>query len=123
VVICCSNPITSIGPILAVPGVGEALDTTAAPVVAVSPIVGGQPVSGPAGKLMAVRSLPVSAEGIAIAYHPWLDVLVLDRHDQALAGAIEHRGVRAVPAETLMTDGAREAALARAVLDAVGLRP
>ena len=123
VVICCSNPVTSIGPILAVPGVVEGLDGTAAPVVAVSPIVGGQPVSGPAGKLMAVRGLPVSAEGIAIAYHPWLDVLVLDRRDRALAGAIEHRGVRAVPAETLMTDGAREAALARSVLDAVGLRP
>jgi LPPG:FO 2-phospho-L-lactate transferase len=123
VVVCCSNPITSIGPILAVPGVVEALGATAAPVVAVSPIVGDRPVSGPAGKLMATRGLPVSAEGIAIAYQPWLDVLVLDHRDRVLAGAIEHRGIRPVPAETLMTDGAREAALARAVLDAVGLRP
>ncbi len=123
VIVCCSNPVTSIGPILAVPGIAEALRQTRAPVVAVSPIVGGAPVSGPAGKLLSARGLPVSALSIAEVYRPWLDVLVFDCRDAALAPEIERAGVRPVPAETLMTDAAREAALARAVLDAVGIRP
>jgi LPPG:FO 2-phospho-L-lactate transferase len=121
VVVCCSNPVTSIGPILAVPGVAEALAATAAPVVAVSPIVGGAAVSGPAAKLMAAQGLPVSADGIAAAYQPWLDVLVIDHRDAALAGAIEHRGARPVLADLFMTDGRRETALAERVLAAVGL--
>lgn len=123
VVVCCSNPVTSIGPILAVPGIAEALGTTPAPVAAVSPIVGQAPVSGPAGKLLRARGLPVSAVSIAEVYRPWLDALVFDRRDSALAGEIERRGVRPVPADTLMTDSGRETALARAVLEAVGLEP
>ncbi|MGH7350347.1 MAG: 2-phospho-L-lactate transferase, partial [Candidatus Rokuibacteriota bacterium] len=68
VLVCPSNPITSVGPILAVPGLVEALRATAATVVAVSPIVGGDAVSGPAGRLMASVGLPVSAAGVARAY-------------------------------------------------------
>lgn len=123
VIVCCSNPVTSIGPILAVPGIAAALTTTPAPVVAVSPIVGGAPVSGPAGKLLLARGLPVSALSIVEVYRPWLDVLVLDRRDAALAPAVERAGVRPVATETLMTDTVGEASLARAVLDAAGLRP
>ena len=68
VLVCPSNPITSVGPILAVPGLVEALGATPATVVAVSPIVGGAAVSGPAGRLMAAAGLPVSAAGVARAY-------------------------------------------------------
>jgi LPPG:FO 2-phospho-L-lactate transferase len=120
VVVCCSNPVTSIGPILAVPGILEALARTPAPAVAVSPIVGGQAVSGPAGKLLAARGLDVSPLGVARAYRPWLDTLVMDGLDAAQAAALERDGVRSVVADALMPDGAAEARLARVVLEAVG---
>src|SRR5262249_8311754 len=68
IVVCPSNPVTSVGPILAVPGIAAALAATRAPVVAVSPIIGGAAVSGPAGQLMAARGLPVSPLGVARAY-------------------------------------------------------
>jgi LPPG:FO 2-phospho-L-lactate transferase len=123
VVVCCSNPVTSIGPILAVPGILTALLQTPAPVVAVSPIIGQAPVSGPAGRLLESRGLPVSAVSIAQLYQPWLDVLVVDRQDAALAPAIAERGARTAAADTLMTDDGRERALARAVLDAAGVSP
>jgi LPPG:FO 2-phospho-L-lactate transferase len=120
VVVCCSNPVTSIGPILAVPGILEALARTPAPVVAVSPIVGGQAVSGPAGKLLAARGLDVSPLGVARAYRPWLDTLVMDGLDADQAAALERDGVRSVVADALMPDGAAEARLARVVLEAAG---
>jgi LPPG:FO 2-phospho-L-lactate transferase len=122
VIVCCSNPVTSIGPILAVPGITDALAATTAPVVAVSPIVGGAPVSGPAGKLLRARGLPVSALSLAELYRPWLDVLVVDRRDAALAPEVARRGLRAVVTETVMTDPSGEVALARAVLGAAEVR-
>ena len=118
VVVCPSNPITSVGPILAVPGLVEALGGTAATVVAVSPIVGGAAVSGPAGRLMASAGLPVSAAGVARAYAPWLGRLVLDEQDLALAGEIQTLGVRPVPAPTMMSSREAEITLARHVLRA-----
>jgi LPPG:FO 2-phospho-L-lactate transferase len=121
VVVCCSNPVTSIGPILAVPGIVDALVRTPARVVAVSPIVGGQAVSGPAGKLLTTRDLEVSPRGVAEAYRPWLDALVLDSVDIAHAAALERDGVRPVAANAVMRDGADEARLARVVLEAAGV--
>jgi LPPG:FO 2-phospho-L-lactate transferase len=118
VVVCPSNPVTSVGPILAVPGVLEALTSTGAPVVGVSPIVGGAPVSGPAGRLMRARGLEVAPAGVAAAYAPWLRALLVDTRDRDAVPALERAGVRAVPADVLMTDHAREVALARAVLQA-----
>ena len=118
VVVCPSNPVTSVGPILAVPGVADALATTRARVVAVSPIVGGAAVSGPAAALMRAQGLEVSPAGVATAYTPWLSVLVIDARDAATAPALAARGVRAVIAETIMTDRASEVALARAVMAA-----
>jgi LPPG:FO 2-phospho-L-lactate transferase len=118
VVVCPSNPVTSIGPILAVPGIVPALRETAAPVVGVSPIVGGAPVSGPAGRLMQARGLDVSPVGVAAAYAPWLRTLLVDARDAAPAAALERAGVRAVEADIVMTDHAREVALARRVLAA-----
>jgi LPPG:FO 2-phospho-L-lactate transferase len=120
IVACPSNPVTSLGPILAVPGVTAALGRARAGVVAVSPIVGGAPVSGPAGRLMQARGLEVSPLGVAAAYTPWLRTLLIDERDRAAAPVLERAGVRAVVADVLMTDHAREVALARRVLQAAG---
>lgn len=116
VLVCPSNPITSIGPILAVPGIRRALEETSATVVAVSPIIGGEAVSGPAGRLMAASGLPVSAVGVARAYAPWLDLLIVDERDADLVPAVAAAGARAVAAPTLMTSREAETALARRIL-------
>jgi LPPG:FO 2-phospho-L-lactate transferase len=118
VVVCPSNPVTSIGPILAVAGIAAALRATRAPVVGVSPIVGDAPVSGPAGRLMQARGLEISPRGVAAAYAPWLRALLIDATDARLAPALERAGVRAVLADIVMTDRASEIALARRVLEA-----
>ena len=118
VLVCPSNPVTSIGPILAVPGVMDALGGTRARVIGVSPIVGGAPVSGPAGMLMRARGLEVSALGVAAAYAPWLDTLVIDTRDRDLEPALAGVGVRGVAADTIMTDRTSEASLARVVMAA-----
>jgi len=119
VLVCPSNPVTSVGPILAVPGIVEALHGTRAPVLAISPIVGGRAVSGPAGRLMAARGLPVSALGIAQGYAPWLDILIIDDEDASLAPSIEAAGARPVVASTLMTGRVEEMRLARRILETV----
>lgn len=118
VIVCPSNPITSIGPILAVPGLVQALARTTATTVAVSPIVGGDAVSGPAGRLMAVTGLPVSAAGIARAYARWLDVLVLDERDRSQAPEVLQLGVSPVTSQTIMASREDEVRLARRVLEA-----
>jgi LPPG:FO 2-phospho-L-lactate transferase len=119
VLVCPSNPVTSIGPILAVPGIVTALRTTRAPIVGVSPIVGGAPVSGPAGRLMQARGLDVSPLGVATAYAPWLRTLLIDARDAKLVDALQQAGVRPVTADIVMIDRAGEIALARRVLEAV----
>jgi len=119
VIVCPSNPVTSIGPILAVPGIADALEATEATVLAVSPIIGGQAVSGPAGRLMAATGLEVSALGVAAAYTPWLDALLLDEVDAALAPRLEASGVRGIVTDTLMRGRPGEITLARRVLEAV----
>jgi LPPG:FO 2-phospho-L-lactate transferase len=119
VVVCPSNPVTSIGPILAVPGLVEALHAARAPRVAVSPIVGNAAVSGPAGALMRARGLSVSPVGVAAAYGPWLTLLVVDETDRACARALRETGVGTLVAPILMTDREREVALAQRILEAV----
>ncbi len=119
VLLCPSNPITSIGPILAVPGLVEALQSTEAIVAAVSPIVGGDAVSGPAGRLMAAAGLPVSATGVARAYGGWLDLLVFDEQDRALAPEIRSAGAAPVVAPTMMSSRDAEVMLARHVVAAL----
>jgi LPPG:FO 2-phospho-L-lactate transferase len=119
VIVCPSNPITSIGPILAVPGIARALEGTDAVVLAVSPIVGGQALSGPAGRLMAACGLEVSAVGVASAYAPWLDILLLDDEDAAEAKRVEAAGIRAIVTETVMRGREGEMALARRALEAI----
>ena len=117
VIVCPSNPVTSIGPILAVPGIADSLTRSAATIIAVSPIVGGNAVSGPAGRLMASRRLPVSAAGVARVYAPWLDVLILDERDRQEIPEVLQLGVSPVTAQTIMATREDEIALARRVLE------
>jgi LPPG:FO 2-phospho-L-lactate transferase len=118
IVVCPSNPVTSVGPVLAVPGIVPALAAARRPVVGVSPIVGGAAISGPAADLMRARGLPVSPAGVACAYAPWLDILLIDAGDRAGEAAVKAAGAQAIPADIVMTDRAREVALARRVLEA-----
>ncbi|OLD39374.1 MAG: 2-phospho-L-lactate transferase [Candidatus Rokubacteria bacterium 13_1_40CM_2_68_8] len=117
VVVCPSNPVTSVGPILAVPGIVDALSATAAPVVGVSPIVGGAAVRGPAAALMRTRGLPISPLGVAAAYRPWLRRLLIDRSDRACVTELERLGVQADLAEIVMKSREHETELARRVLE------
>jgi LPPG:FO 2-phospho-L-lactate transferase len=117
VVVCPSNPITSIGPILAVPGIAEALTSTRAPIVAVSPIIDGGAVSGPAAALMRARRLPVSTVGVARAYAPWLRRLLIDPRDAGDTAELARLGVTAVPADIMMPDRTHEIGVARRVLE------
>ncbi len=119
VLICPSNPVISIGPILAVGGVRETLRRRRARVVAVSPIIGGAPVKGPADRLMGPLGIEVSCVGVAATYADVCGTLVIDAGDAARAPEVEALGVRAVVADTLMTDARVAAALARHTLDAV----
>lgn len=123
VIVCPSNPVTSLGPVLAVPGIAQALAATRAPVVAVSPIVGSAAVSGPAARLMRARGLDVSPAGVAAAYAPWLRHLLIDVRDAASAAALAKLGVHAVVTDIVMTDRASERALAAQALAAAGWRP
>src|SRR5580765_8082533 len=110
VVVCPSNPVTSIGPILAVPGIVQALGATTAPVIGVSPIIGGAAVSGPAAALMRVRALAVSPLGVAAAYAPWLRRLLLDERDRGVVPELARTGVEATVGEIVMTSRAHESA-------------
>ncbi|MFZ3211689.1 MAG: 2-phospho-L-lactate transferase [Terriglobales bacterium] len=114
VVIAPSNPITSIGPILAVPGIREALKQTKALVAAISPIIGGAAVSGPAGELMQTQGLPVSIAGVARCYADFFDLLIADERDSACGRRVEGIAVRYT--STVMKSEADKAALARSVL-------
>ena len=119
ILVCPSNPVISIGPILAVPGVREALIRRRDRVVGVSPIIAGRPVKGPADRLMAGLGLDVSCVGVARVYAEFCSTLVIDAGDAERAADVEAVGVRAVVADTLMTDARVAAALARHTLDAV----
>src|SRR5207253_5314564 len=120
-VICPSNPIVSIGPILAVPGTRQAIEVTRArgvPVVAVSPIVAGKALKGPADRMLVSLGHESSAVGVAGLYRGLVDVFVYDVTDTAVdVGAVEALGMVPIAAETIMTTDERRAALARRLLD------
>ncbi len=120
VVVCPSNPVVSIGPVLAVPGVADALAARREDTVAVSPIVAGAALKGPADRLLVEMGSESSVVGIARWYSPWVSTLVIDEADAAQVAAVEAEGVRCVVAPTIMSDVSRAAALARVVLDARG---
>lgn len=119
VIIAPSNPILSIGPILAVPGIREALRDTPAPVAAISPIVGGQALKGPAARNLASLGLGSSAAAVAELYRDFLDVFVLDRQDAALQKGVERKGITTVVTQTVMSSLKIRQALARRVLEAL----
>jgi LPPG:FO 2-phospho-L-lactate transferase len=122
VVVCPSNPVVSIAPILAVPGIREAIDAARARGVraaAVSPIIGGRALKGPADRMLASLGHEVSALGVARMYAGLVDVFVLDAVDEDLAPAIEALGLRAVVTDSVMTDDASRASLAAETLAAL----
>ena len=118
IVVCPSNPVVSIGPVLAVPGVEEALRARRDDVVAVSPIVAGAALKGPADRLLRELGTEPSVVGVARLYAAWVGTLVIDEADADRAGAVEAEGVRCVVAPTVMSSVERATTLARAVRDA-----
>ena len=118
IVVCPSNPVVSIDPVLAVPGVPEALALRRDRTVAVSPIVAGAALKGPADRLLVEMGSESSVVGVARWYAAWVSTLVIDEVDADLAAAVEDEGVRCVVAPTIMSDVEHSVALARVVLDA-----
>jgi LPPG:FO 2-phospho-L-lactate transferase len=121
ILIAPSNPIVSIGSILSIPGIHDALHEASGMVVAISPIVGGAPIKGPADKLMLGLKMEVSPVGVARYYRDFLDVMVIDQQDMHLISAIEDLGIPAVATNTIMRDAAAKKALAQEVLEVAGL--
>ncbi len=117
-----SNPLVSIGTILAVAGVREALRSTPARIVGVSPIVGGATIKGPADRMMRGLGMEVSAVGVAQAYADFLDVLIIDEQDRDLAPRVAETGVSVVVTDTIMRDLDVKRALAQIALDAAAGR-
>jgi LPPG:FO 2-phospho-L-lactate transferase len=121
VVICPSNPVVSIGPLLAVPGLGAAVAARRHRTVAVSPIVAGRALKGPADRMLADLGYEPSVAGVAKMWAPFAGALVVDRQDAALAGEVESYGLRCHVAPAVMSGPAEAAELARSVLRAAGL--
>jgi len=119
ILIAPSNPITSIGPILAVPGIHEALLRARGKIAAISPIVGSAPVAGPAGILMEAQGFPCSVAGVAQVYADLLDLLICDARDAGAAEALQQTGLRVHCTQTIMRSADDKAALAREALSAV----
>lgn len=119
VVLCPSNPVVSIAPILAVPGIRAAVQNAACRTVAVTPIIGGAPVRGMADKLLPAWGVEVSARGVASMYSGLADAFVLDQVDAAQARDVAELGMDAVVAPTLMRSVEDAAALAKVTLDAL----
>ncbi len=117
IVIAPSNPFLSIDPLLAVPGVREAVTASDAPVVAISPIIGGAAVKGPAAEILDSLGHDVSALGVARLYDGLADVFILDEQDADLVGQIEaETSLRCTATQTLMSGPAEKRALAQAAL-------
>jgi LPPG:FO 2-phospho-L-lactate transferase len=119
ILLCPSNPVISIGPILALPGIRDVLRARRAQVVGVSPIIRGTTVRGPADRLMAASGIEVSCVGVASIYADICGTLLVDESDADRAGDVERHGVRAAVAPILMRDADGATDLARRALDLV----
>jgi LPPG:FO 2-phospho-L-lactate transferase len=113
VIVCPSNPLISIGPILAVPGIREALVKTRATIVAISPVVGGASLKGPTDRMMTDLGMEVSASQVARLYSDFLELFVIDEQDAEWAETIKQSGLEVVVTDTVMSgpeekDGACE---------------
>lgn len=120
IILTPSNPLVSIGPILSVPAVRDALVATKARIAAVSPIVGGKTIKGPADRMLRDQGLSASPLTIAELYKDFLDVLVIDNVDEAIQSKIEELGLECVVTDTIMASMEKKSALARTVLDSLG---
>jgi LPPG:FO 2-phospho-L-lactate transferase len=118
VIIAPSNPIVSIGPVLAIPGIREAVESRRAHCVAVSPIIAGAALKGPADRMMAELGHESSVVGVARLYHSLARTLVIDDADAARAPAVLGAGMQPLVCDTIMADPPRAARLAQRVLDA-----
>ncbi|HEX6067482.1 MAG TPA: 2-phospho-L-lactate transferase CofD family protein, partial [Nitrososphaera sp.] len=112
-IVAPANPVSSIGPMLAIPGLRRELERAREKVVAVSPIIGGKPVSGPAAKYMGALGLEVSPAGVASYYKDIASSLVIAKTDLQMADRIRRLGMEAEPAEIVMKGPSGEARLAR----------
>ncbi|MEZ5165608.1 MAG: 2-phospho-L-lactate transferase CofD family protein [Acidimicrobiales bacterium] len=117
-VIAPSNPVVSIGPVLAVPGVREAVSARRARTVAVSPIIGGRALKGPADRMLRELGEESTVVGVARRYRDLAATLVIDEVDRELAAAVEDAGMRAITMPTVMSEPGIAAALARACHEA-----
>ena len=117
IVFCPSNPVVSVGPILALPGMREALVSSSSPKVAVSPIVGGRALKGPADRMLASLGHEVSATGVARMYEDLLDGMVVDRIDENERAGIEALEMRVLVTESVMRDAEDRARLASEMLE------
>jgi LPPG:FO 2-phospho-L-lactate transferase len=116
IIVCPSNPVISIGPILAVPGIRETLRATKAPVMAISPVVGGRSLKGPTDKFLVAIGHDVSALSVARLYHDILDLFIVDRLDTDLLPAIEALPLKARATVTIMNNLEQKIALAEEAL-------
>lgn len=120
VLICPSNPLISIGPILAVPGIRTAIDETKATVMAISPVVGGASLKGPTDRMLRDLGMEVSASQVARIYGDLLDRFLMDEVDAGEVPAVTALGIETRTAMTVMHSKADKKALARIVLDWLG---
>lgn len=116
ILICPSNPFISIGPILAVPGMRRAIASAGGSVIAVSPIVGGRAIKGPAADMMRDLGHEVSAAGVARMYRDFVEIFVLDEKDASMAPLVQEMGIRPVVANTIMATQSDKSRLAEVVL-------
>jgi LPPG:FO 2-phospho-L-lactate transferase len=119
IILCPSNPIVSIGPILSLPGLRSALRKTSAKILAISPIVAGRPIKGPAAQIMSGIGMEVSAAQVARLYRDFLDVFVIDREDSAAAEKIRSLGVSVIVTDTVMKNLRSKTRLAQAAYSAL----
>jgi len=118
IVVCPANPVTSIGPMLAVPGFTRLLRKTKARITALSPMIGQAAYSGPAAKLMESMGMVPSSVGVAEKYAQFADSMIIDRRDKEEANEIEELGVKCAISDTLIVDSAAEVRLSKELLQA-----
>ena len=119
IILCPSNPFLSIAPILSLPDIRAALQSTPAPVIAISPIVGGKALKGPATKIMTDLEMPTNNLSIATYYRDFLDVLIIDNCDNHEVQTIEKLGIKVKPASTVMQSLHDRVSLAQVCLEEV----
>jgi LPPG:FO 2-phospho-L-lactate transferase len=123
IILCPSNPFISIGPILAIPGVREKLRQSRSRVVAISPIVGGRALKGPAAHMMKSMGLPVAAVEVAKLYSDFLGVFVLDEQDRKQSSDVAKLGIRPVVTNTIMSGLRERKALAKTIVRELKIEP